>query len=225
VELGTRREEFRWIVASIVQYIDHPAAIRYVAQVLAEAKHRAEEAGRFSPWAIVWGDRWKGKGNGIDGGLSSGSVAALGSLWADDQNPEWLQNYAFSIWARHVDDFVELATITPGSRHYENAVWQRALRGDRAVTGYVLSKLNLDFHWFRVVPHIWGDEFEPAVDAALDRIAADPDVQANSWSNYHYEMSWLLRDIPTDAAERLLAKHWSGLSRSPLFTQAALYRA
>jgi hypothetical protein len=70
---------------------------------------------------------------------------------------------------------------------------------------------------------VWGHEFEPAVDTALERIAADAEVQAKSWSNQHYDMSHLLRDIPTEAVERLLVKHWSGLGRSPLFIQAALY--
>jgi hypothetical protein len=223
VGLGTARQEFRGIVASILEDVDHPVTIRYVVRLLAETKHKAEKAGRFSPWALAWGNRWDREENSWARRLSSRSVAAVRSLWADEQNPEWLQEHAFSIWARHVDDIAELATMTSESRHHENAVWERALRGDQSVAGYVLGKLNLGSHWFQVVPRIWVDEFEPAVDVALGQIAADPDLRARSWSNHHFDMSHLLRDIPTDAAERLLAKYWTGLNQSPLFIQAALY--
>src|SRR5262249_61234797 len=51
----------------------------------------------------------------------------------------------------------------------------------------------------------------------------DPDRKARSWSNHHFVLSELLRDVPTDVAERLLLKHWTGLGQLPLFIQAALY--
>ena len=99
--LGTARTDFRWIVAAILDDVDHPVAIRYVVRLLAEAKHKAELVGGFSPWALSWGDRWKRKDKENDNRLSAGSVAALRSLWADEQSTEWLQKYAFSLWARH----------------------------------------------------------------------------------------------------------------------------
>ncbi|MBI3408597.1 MAG: hypothetical protein HY040_09605 [Planctomycetes bacterium] len=222
-ELGNSREEFRWIVAAILDDIDHPIAIEYVVRLLAEAKHKAEQAGRFSPWAMIWGDRWKQMRKEREARLSRPSGAALKSLWAEKQNPEWLQDYAFSHWARYVADLSELAAIQPDCRHYEGAAWERALRNDRQVAAFVLAKSRTDAHWFHVVPRVWGAEFEPVIDAALSQLAADPDVKTKSWSNQHFSMSHLLRDIPTDAAERLLSKHWNGLSRSGLFIQAALY--
>lgn len=223
VELGTSRDEFRWIVVSILNDIDHPIAIRYAVRLLAEAKHNAEQAGGFSPWAEIWRDRWERGESGDKRRLSPASVAALRSLWADEQNPAWLQKYAFSLWARHVDSLDELAAATPESQHYENAVWQRALRGDRAVAGYVLDRCTRTSHWFHVAPRVWGTEFEPVVDAVMSRIAADPTAQANPWSDRDYETSRLLRDMPTETAERLLGKHWASLGLRPLFIQAALY--
>ena len=80
---------------------------------------------------------------------------ALQSLWANEQHPDWVQQYAFSVWARHID-LAELRVVTPGSRHFESAAWERALRGDRAVVGFVLGKLNSNTNWFHVVSHVWG---------------------------------------------------------------------
>jgi hypothetical protein len=223
VELGAGRDEFWRVVASILDDVDHPVAIRYLVRLFAEEEHRAKQAGGSSLMAHIWSDRLKRKANDAHGRLSFGSLSALRSLWAEEQSPEWLQKYAFSIWACHVDDLTELAEVTPGSAHYESAVWYRALRCDRAVAGYVLGKLESNSHWFCLVPHVWGDEFEPAVDVALGRIAADSGAQANSWPSQNYLMSELLRDIPTKAAERLLVNRWASLSQSPRFVQAALY--
>jgi hypothetical protein len=223
VGLGTAGEQFRWIVAAILDEIDHPVAIRYVVRLLAEAKDKAEQVGRFSPWAHLWGDRWQRKDNRSEVRLSPQSIAALRSLWAEGQSPEWLQSYAFSRWACFVDDLAELSVVLPKSPHYESAVWERALRGDRTVSVFVLTKINTDRHWFYLIPRVWGDVFEAPVDAAIAQIAADSDLKAKAWSNHYYKMSHLIRDIPTEVAERLLEKYWNGLCQSPLFIQAALY--
>ena len=106
-ELGTAREDLRGIVAKILDNVDHPIAIRYVVRLVAEAKRKAELVGGFSPWAHIWGDRWERKEKENDNHLSAGSVAALRSLWSDEQSTEWLQEYAFSLWARCVDDLSE----------------------------------------------------------------------------------------------------------------------
>ena len=223
VQLGTEREEFRRIVALIVEHIDHPVTIRYVVRLLGEAEHSAREAGGFSSWAISWRDSWTRRESGLSGCLSSDSIATLRSLWADEQSPEWLQDYAFAVWATHIDNLAELAVVKPGMRQYESAVWQRAVRGDRSVAGYVRDKLGMDYRWFHVIHHIWDNKFEMNMDAALGGIATSNSSNVDLRSNDRFELGELLRDIPADVAERLLAKHWTGLNRSGLFIQAALY--
>jgi hypothetical protein len=221
-DLGTAQEQFSWIVAAILDEIDHPIAIRYTARLLAENKYKSEQAGGFSHWAITWGDRWT-REDGKHSGLSPASVAALKSLWEDAASQDWLQDYAFSRWASHVRDLAELQAVGSESRHHESAVWQRAVRGDRTASRYVLTKFNSDIYWSHVVPPVWAEEFDPAIDAVLGRFADDSAARACPRSNAHYYLGHLLRDIPSVAAERLLAKHWDRLSYSPLFVQAALY--
>lgn len=221
--LGTTREEFRWIVAAILDDVDHPVAVWYVVRVLAESNHQAEQAGMCSPWADIWRDQWRRKESGSEARRSPQSVAALKPFWTNEKGPDWLRSYAFSLWARSVDDLAELSAVPAESPHYESAIWHRAQRGDRTVNSYVLAKLSASPRWFHVVSRVWGEEFEDTVDDALAQIAADPERIARSGSNHHYRMSELLRDIPTEVAERLLVKHWSGLGQLPLFIQAALY--
>lgn len=222
-EFGTANEAFRWIVVSVLEDVDHPVAIEYMVRVLAQANHDAKRAGAFSSRAQTWGDRWSREGIRYEGRLSAASIAELRSRWTDKRSPEWLQRYAFSRWARCVDDLNELAEVKPDSPHYAFAVWRRAELGDRAIAGYVLAKVNEESHWYHLVANVWGDEFEPALDAALGEIASNPNARTESGSNLQYWLGELLRDIPTATAERLLVKHWKGLGELPRFVQAALY--
>jgi hypothetical protein len=222
-DLGMAEEPCRWIAAAVLDDVDHPLAIRYVTHVLADAKHRAEQAGAFSPWAMHWGDRWKGRQGGIDGRLSAASIAELRSLWEDESQPRWLREYAFSRWCRYVATLDELRSIPTGSPHFQAAAWQRALQGDPHIVPYVLAKLSADRWWFHVVPPIWCQEFIPAVDSALATFATELRRPASERSKTLYEPSYLLRDIPTELAEGLIEKYWEDLRQVPCFIQAALY--
>lgn len=73
------------------------------------------------------------------------------------------------------------------------------------------------------MPEIWTPQFEPAVDAALIELGTDPRFQSSPWSDAHYHLSHVLRDLPTEAAERFLEKHWHNLGAVALLIQAALY--
>ena len=44
-DLGMAEEAYRSIVAAVLKDVDHPVAIGYVASLLADAQHRAEQAG------------------------------------------------------------------------------------------------------------------------------------------------------------------------------------
>jgi hypothetical protein len=70
---------------------------------------------------------------------------------------------------------------------------------------------------------VWGLDVEPALDSVLGEVAADPGLREEPKADIHYILSRLLRDIPADAAERLLSRHWGWMRRIPVFVQAALY--
>jgi hypothetical protein len=225
VELGRSDERHRGTVLPLLYDIDHPIAIGYVARELAAEQHRAEQGGGVSFWSITWGDRWRRRDQDGVLPLSATSLAELRRIWEDGNSPDWLRDYTFTLWSSHVHDLSALQAVPDSSRHIQQAVWQRALLGDREVVPRVLTNLTGDRRWLQVLAAVWTPEVELALDAALNEAAGDPTLEVNPWANALYTLSDLLRDIPADAAERLLTRHWGSLRRIPLFIQVALYLA
>lgn len=217
-DLG-QREEYQGIIAAILEGTDHAVAVDFVARSMAFWSHRAKEEGKFSPWAATWADRWtRGDGEGTVP-LSQASADALRSLWQEETNPDWLRQYALSVWAKVAGDLRYLRSISEESALHETAVWHRALRGDRTTASQVAGKLTEKAWWFEVVPKIWCKEMVEALDYQLSLVAAHD----KPWNNRHYGLAHTLRDIPARDGVRLLMKHWPTVCRKPLFIQAALY--
>jgi hypothetical protein len=218
VKLG-QREEYQGILAAILDTLDHPIAVDFVVRKLAFFSHRAKEQGGFFPWAMSWTDRWtRGEREGLMP-LSRASTDALRSLWQEESNPDWLKEYALGVWAKIEGDLPHLRSISEKSALYGTALWHRALRGDRTTASQVAGKVNEKTWWLWLAPKIWCKAIAEVVDYHLSLAERDD----NPWNNRHYELAHTLRDIPVCDAEPLLLKHWSPLSRKPLFIQAALY--
>jgi len=216
---GAKGESERDIATRLLDEIDHPIAIDFVARQLADYAHQASQSGGFSPWASTWRlDRSRGTV-----ALSPESLDALRSIWAEEGNPEWQRRYAFGVWARLTDDLEGLRSISPGSPFHRSSLWSRAERGDLSAVAEVLPLVEKDRNWLRVIARIWSLEFEPVVDAALNELCTSPELRGNPKSNEHYSVAGVLRDIPTEVATRLLEKRWVDLKSSALFVQAALY--
>jgi len=221
VRFGTRGEDERDVATRLLDNIDHPIAVDFVARQLAESEHQANQSGGFSLWASTWRPSWdRDQGRAL---LSPDSLQALRSIWEDARNPEWQKRYAFRVWARLTDDLESLKQIGPDSPFRRSSLWSRAERGDRSVAAEVLPLVENDRNWLRVIAEIWSPEFEPVIDVALNDLRTSPDLRSNSKSNEQYDLSGLLRDIPTEVAEGFIEKYWADLKSSPLFIQAALY--
>ncbi len=222
-DLGSKDEAYQWIVTALLDNVDHPLAIAYIVPTLARRQHEAEQSGRFFPWAMTWGDRWRRRCEKAGPPLSDSSLAELRRIWESADSPDWLLDFAFGHWSEYVRDLDALRSIPSTSRHFEQAVWQRALRGDKQVVPHVVMKLANQRRWLDVVPPIWSPEFGLIIDGLLGEVATDPEAQQHPWADAHFMLSHLLRDIPPASAEGLLTKHWEGLRRAPLYIQVALY--
>jgi hypothetical protein len=222
-DLGQRDERYRWIIAALLDEIDHPLAIAYVGPELAAAQHEAEQVGGISPWAAAWGDGWRKRGENGGQPLSAASLSELRRMWENAASPDWLKDYAFHRWARYGGDLPALRSIPPTSPFFEGAVWERALRGGREVVPHVLNQLVNSRRWLNVVAAVWSPEIEPVIDTFLGEVRTRAELQQQPWANAHYTLAHLLRDIPPGVAEQLLTKHWDSLSRIPLYIQTALY--
>jgi hypothetical protein len=84
----------------------------------------------------------------------------------------------------------------------------------------------VDSTWWRVVPSIWTECFSDELDRVLELLGERSPRsfhEGEGESDEHYALSYVLRDIPPEAASQHLIKHWSMLKYSRRFIQVALY--
>ncbi len=221
VSLADRSPEHRLIATSLLEDIDHPIAVGFVARQLADVSHRATQSGGFSPYALTWSGRWD-----LETGykrLSTDSLLELRSIWEAKHNHDWQRRFALSIWATAADDASAIRSIESTDPIFQTAVWYRAHHGDLEVVPEIVELVKAHPHWLQIVSRVWTDDFAPIVDSALASLNTKPELYQDPWGNEQHFLAELLRDIPTEVSERLLVKHWSGLKTVPMFIQAAIY--
>ncbi len=163
VTFGMRGDRERDVVTALLDDMDHPIAVSFVARQLAGYSHRASHSGTFSPWALAWENRWDrylGKPP-----LSRGSLEALAPSGRTNEERDWVKRYAFGIWACAGGDLPELRQVGFRSPFYSTALWNRALQGDVEVLPDILALISKDRSWFDVLALIWASELEPVVDS------------------------------------------------------------
>jgi hypothetical protein len=222
-ELG-EREEFRWIVASLIGKVDHPVAVVYMVKKIAE-RQADVKPGHFFPYASHWRDWWQNRSANESGRLSGASLDALHSIWRNSDNPAWLQEYSFQVWARYTGDIPGLREVEMTSPLSDTAIRERVTKGDSTVAAAFKAKLQGENwgYWLQFIRHVWRVDFEDVLDGILGRLTSGLVGPQSLWSNNYYAVANALRDIPPEPAERLLLKHWPGYSHVPLFIQTALY--
>lgn len=223
VNLGSTRNEYTGVVTALLEKVDHPLAIGYVVRKLAQYAEDAKQAGTFSPFAMTWADQWRPRSADQESrSLSAASIDELQSLWSNEEEPDWLRTFSFSVWARFVPDLKAAGLVLEKVPKNSSTVWQRALRGDMEMVPAVAERLGVDHHWLSVVPRIWCPELQSTVDVWLAR-AEECRLGEDFQGSLHYELAHCLRDIPTADSLRLLLKHWRHVRFAPLFIQVALY--
>jgi hypothetical protein len=173
-------------------------------------------------WRVQWG---RTDGN-ESGRLSEPSLEELRSIWKNAESPDWLRDYAFEVWAEYTDDLEALRGVGLEGHLAETAIRRRAILGDREVAPAIKARIaggeNVGF-WLHFVHQVWRPDFEEVLDRILTETFSGMHREGDVGSNQNHALAHALRDIPVDAAERLLLKHWPKLSHVPLFIQAALY--
>ena len=128
--LGNTKEEYSWAATALLEKVDHPIAIGYVIRKLARSAEEAKQAGAISPFAMTWADQWgRRSGDRESRSLSPASLDALQSLWMNENDPNWLRTFAFSVWARVIPDLKTARSVLGMAPIGDGTIWQRALRG------------------------------------------------------------------------------------------------
>ncbi len=223
-DIGRTVEKLRRAIAWLLQRVDHPSAVHYVAEVLAGLEHAAKEKGGFHHWSMFFRENWDTKGWPEGKRMSDESREELRHMWQSETEAEWLRTSAFETWVRATDDLQQLRAVSPDSVWFPTLLWRRILLGDIDATEYVLPKLATEDKWFRIIDHVWNRSFLVPTDDALAKLKqSTPTDYSGGKSNQHYFLFELLRDIPVSDAEPLVIKHWEYIKFSPTFIQLALY--
>lgn len=227
--LKRARGELAWPITVILNGIDHPDAVEFLVVSVAERIKRAGDGMTF-PFADFAIDEWRDRKRWKMRSMSQESRDRLQVMWSDDQLEAHIRERALHVWGATMDktDISVLQTIDLDSDIGDTAHTQRLRRGDRSAIPELITKLNTDesAYWWQMGRYIWTNDLTDCLDRTLARRAEElrRDVD-KSLERLDRILAEMLVELPERTAERLIEKHWAGLSRSGVYITAALYVA
>lgn len=228
VQRGSQ-DDLRWPITYMLHDIDHPKAVLFVVQELAELQRSLEGTKAFSPFTMSVQDDWRRAQEDYGRPMSQTSRDLLLGLWQDETNDKHLRVQAFSLWAatRDADDLEVLRATKPSETLANHILRARLSRGDQQAIPTLLEKLATDEHgfWWQCGQYLWSPELTAALDQHLDRRGLKTEQIWGETRGLDRITCEMIIRLPVDEAERLLLKHWDHLHFGSHFVQAALYVA
>ena len=207
--------------------IDNPDAVEFVVRELARQDEELEGTGRRSPFAISAKDEWNRRPKYGGAPMEAASRRRLRELWSSDGKSRHLKRRALEFWCATVarGDIAVLKTVDTSGAIGDVALFERLRRGDETAIRDLSEKLEGDGarYWWQAGRYLWSDELTECMDHALGRIANEASGPESDLSDDLWMLPELLMKLPLATAERLIKKHWTGLSHSAEYVQAALY--
>jgi hypothetical protein len=220
-----RQEDLAWPITYMLHGVDHPVAVAFIAEAVAESLRRSDDGPAVFLSTVT--DHWR---RVQDGGrmMSSVSRNLLLRLWQDAGNDRPMRVGAFAIWAatQEHDDVAILRSAEEDVDLRDQILAMRLARGDNHAIRGLLHELRNREHgsrWWFYARHVWCAELTAALDEALTWRGCQA---SRTWNdNFHQDgnTSEMIIRLPVAEAERLLLKHWGHLRFSSRFVQAALY--
>lgn len=220
------QEDLDWPITNLLHCVDHPKAVLFVAQRLAEIQDRDGGTNPFFLHFLT--DDWRrAQDNGRP--MSRASRDMLLCLWQSSNNDKTLRATALSSWSAttYPDDLDFLRSVASSDDLFDKALAQRLVRGDQLAIPEMIKRFDGKpaNYWWQFGRHLWSHDLTGALDTHLTRRASWPESRWGDSLDADWIMSELIIRLPPVEAERLLLKHWSHLRFSPRFVQAALYTA
>ena len=219
--------ELRWPLLVMLNGIDHPDTVEFVVRELARQDEELKGTGRWSPFAMSARDEWSRRPKYGGAPMEDVSRRRLCELWSSDGKSRRLRRRALEFWCATVarGDIAILRTVDTSSSIGDVALFERLRRGDQTAIRDLLEKLESDGgrYWWQAGRYVWSDELTECMDHALGRIANEASGPESDLSENLWMLPELLMKLPLATAERLIKKHWAGLSHSAEYVQAALY--
>ena len=209
--------ELRWPIVYMLNGVDHPDAVEFIA------RERAEHARRGGTvFSMFFDEEWLRQEEKGRKGMSPATKARLLRLWQNDLD-DHLRRAAFRLWAcsRKPEDLHTLQALVPDDPLYEKGLWQRLRWGDVSAVPGMIEKLRVpdDWLWWQLGRYVWSDDLTGALDDAL-RTRREGKERDMDWM-----LSELLQERPQSEAERLLIRNWESLKTGSHYILAALYIA
>jgi hypothetical protein len=201
-------------VARMVEGVDQPDAIEFVARHLADG-------GGSNLWSHL-----TGIGDGEPQFLlrSASTTNRLRSLWQSLNEAEGVRVLSFCLWLATTggNDLTLLRSIDPGMPFYRYAVQHRIKRADRSVVPDLVSILRSDEWWWVLAHRVWCDTLRDLASETLEKLNGQIPVDFSGGRNdLPHNLAELLVKIPPADAERLLQQNWGHLKYSPSMVHAA----
>lgn len=220
-------EELRWPITLLVEHIDHPDVVAFIARERAHVAHRTEETGGFSPWLSIGSASL----NRRDGQLSDSSRKRLREIWESNDSDAHLQERAFELWALHAkrEDLLLLPNQPPESKLGDRVLQLRVKLGDTSAIPEFRQKIRTakySAYWWQFARDFWCTELTEQLEEELTR-RGESFVPTWEKSSYASDMitADLIMTITPVVAEKILATHWSHLRYDNHFVEAALFVA
>ena len=120
-----------------------------------------------------------------------------------------------------------LRTVDTSSEIGDVALFERLRRGDETAIRELVERLEGDGagYWWQAGRYLWSDQLTECLDRALGLLANEAPGSESEMSEDLWILPELLMELPLATAERLVRKHWAGLSRLADYVQVALYFA
>lgn len=218
------RPELRWPITVLLECVDDPEAVIFIAQERARIARELEGTDRFSPWLSRGGMRERQP-------LGTPSRTALRQLWEDETADRHLRNRAFELWAPDAtgNELPLVRRIGSTSVLFDRALPLRVKLGDLTAIPAFRDKIRTTQHrsyWWQFAREFWCAEFTEQLEEELTQRSREC---SPTWEKSNYEtdriVSELIMKLDSETAERLLVTHWSHLQYDPDFIQAALFVA
>ena len=219
--------ELRWPLLVMLNGIDNPDAVEFVVRELARQDEELEGTGRWSSFAISARDEWNRRPKYGGARMEAASRRRLRELWSSDGKSRHLRRRALEFWCATVarGDIAVLKTLDTSGGIGDVALFERLRRGDETAIQDLSEKLEGGGarYWWQAGRYLWSDRLTECMDHALGWIANEASGPESDLSEDLWMLPELLMKLPLATAERLIKKHWTGLSHSAEYVQAALY--
>jgi hypothetical protein len=220
-ESGLLRHE----ITMLLEEVDHPEAVQFIAQQMANLSRSIEGKKVVSPWLDLATRRYRSPKYS----LSEASLGALQQLWAPVTTDAHLRRRAFQLWSicAAKQHLALLRSIRRDDLLYDEALRVRIELGDPAAVAEFRVKLRTASHrsyWWQFTRTHWLDDYLADLEEEFARrsvnVSADrPDFETD------WVTAELVIKLDPAVATSILEKHWQHLRLANSFIAVALYVA